>query len=99
MGTPVNRTQLVTSPPAASTGEGGVAAIPLAQKGAANGVTELDSSGLIPVARVRMATETRTRLNALDAAVAAIDGPEEGDGIRVVGDVVNVDITKLTLAP
>ncbi len=34
----------------------------------------------------------------LDAALDGVE-PAEGDGIRVVGNVVNLDITALTLAP
>jgi hypothetical protein len=69
--------------------------------GAPNGVAPLDSSGKIPVTHMRMAPDTSAKFDQIEQEIASLPQGEveAGDAIRVVGDVVHVDISRLTLAP
>ena len=66
--------------------------------GAPEGVAQLDPSAKIRLDQLQMAQETIDKFEEVDAALETI-APAEGDGIRLVGNVVNLDITNLTLAP
>lgn len=72
MPNPTYRGQTATSPAAPSSNGGMANAIPLTQKGAPNGVPVLDATAKIPVSQMRMAEETRERLEENDVTVAAL---------------------------
>lgn len=69
--------------------------------GAPQGVATLDTNAKVPRNQMQMAAETEAAIEELQAAVDAIatGEAESGDGIRVVGDTINIDISSLTLAP
>lgn len=77
--------------------------IPVTKMGAPGGVATLDERKKISRDQIQMAVETEAALNALNETIEnlVVEGvaPESGDGIKVVGEVVNIDINGLTLAP